>query len=334
MKQSSIKLKTNTYEPNHTSYLNPSNKIFVRIKYLLSLLLIILPFSGIIQAQELDARIQISASRIQGTSNQQLFQNMQQSLYEFINNTNWTNHVYDRDERIECNFVITLTEQVSTDEFKGSLQIQASRPVFGTSYMSQLINHVDNDFHFRYVEFEQLEFNPNTHGSNLTSVIAFWVYVILGYDYDSFGNRAGTEYFQIAEKIIQNAQNAPERGWKAYENLKNRYWLIENLLNDQYSPMRDFMYVYHRQGLDKMADKPADSRLQIEEALEHLKTVHRRKPGSLLMTIVTTAKGDEIIEIFKEGFPDERTRVYNIMKEIDPANTSKYDKMMKGPEQP
>lgn len=303
------------------------------MKYIFSIIFTLLLTSSLISAQELDARIQVSASRIQGTSNQQLFQNMQQSLYEFINNTNWTKHVYDKDERIECNFVITLTEQVSTDEFKGSLQIQASRPVYGTSYQTQLINHVDNDFHFRYVEFEPLEFNPNTHTNNLTSVIAFWAYVIIGYDYDSFGNRAGTEYFQIAEKIIQNAQNAPEKGWKAFENLKNRYWLIENLLNEQFSPMRDFMYIYHRQGMDKMADKPAEARLQIEEALEQLKIVHRRKPGSLLMTITTTAKGDEIVEIFKEGFPDERTRVYNIMKEVDPANTSKYDKMMKGPEE-
>jgi hypothetical protein len=226
-----------------------------------------------------------------------------------------------------------LNEQISADEFKGSLQIQASRPVYGTSYMSPILNYVDNDFHFKYVEYEPIEFSINTHTSNLSSLLAYWVYVIIGFDYDSFGSMGGSEYFQKAEKIVQNAQNAPERGWKAYENLKNRYWLVENLLNDQYSPIRDFMYIYHRQGMDKMADKPADARLQIEEALDNLKTVHRRKPGSFLMTIITTAKGDEIVEIFKEGFPDERTRVYNIMKEADPANTSKYDVMMKGTDQ-
>ena len=281
-------------------------------------------------AQEMDIRIQISHSKLQGTSNQKLFQSMQQAVYEFVNNTDWTNNVFDKDERIECNFYITLNEQISTDEFKGSLQIQASRPVYGASYMSPIINFVDNDFHFRFVEFDQLEFNINSHSSNLTSLLAYWIYIVIGFDYDSFGNQSGTEYFQKAEQIVQNAQNAPERGWKAYENLKNRYWLVENLLNDQYSPIRDFMYIYHRQGMDKMVDKPSDARMQIEEALDNLKAVHRRKPGSLLMTIITTAKGDEIADVFKEGFPDERTRVYNIMKEVDPANTSKYDQMMKG----
>jgi hypothetical protein len=302
------------------------------MKYFAIIIIIVLTALST-EAQELDARVQISYSKIQGTSNQKLFQTMQQAVYEFINNTSWTNHVYDRDERIECNLYITLNEQISADEFKGSLQIQASRPVYGTSYMSPILNYVDNDFHFKYVEYEPIEFSINTHTSNLSSLLAYWVYVIIGFDYDSFGSMGGSEYFQKAEKIVQNAQNAPERGWKAYENLKNRYWLVENLLNDQYSPIRDFMYIYHRQGMDKMADKPADARLQIEEALDNLKTVHRRKPGSFLMTIITTAKGDEIVEIFKEGFPDERTRVYNIMKEADPANTSKYDVMMKGTDQ-
>ena len=197
--------------------------------------------------------------------------------------------------------------------------------------MSPVFNHLDNNFHFKYVESEPLEFNINSHTSNLTSIIAYYCYIIIGMDYDTFGNSAGTPYFQLAERIVQNAQSAQEAGWKAYENLKNRYWLVENLLNNQYSDMRDFMYVYHRQGMDKLAEKPAEGRSSIESAIDKLKNIHRKKPGSFLMSIYTTAKGDEIINVFSEGFPDEKARVYNIMKEADPANATKYEKIMKEP---
>jgi hypothetical protein len=291
--------------------------------------ILILAIAITAHSQELDCRIQINHSKLQGTTNDKLFQTMQQELYEFINNTAWTNHVYAKDERIECNIFITIEEQISSDEFKGKIQVTSSRPVFGTSYMSPVLNHLDNYFQFKYVEFEPLEFNVNTHTSNLTAVLAYYCYIIIGMDYDSFGNNAGTPYFQQAEKIVQNAQAAAEPGWKAYENLKNRYWLVENLLNDQYSGMRDFMYVYHRQGMDRLGEKPAEARASIETAIDNLKNVHRRKPGSFLMSLYTTAKGDEIISIFSEAFPDEKARVYNIMKEVDPANSSKYEKIMK-----
>ncbi len=282
-------------------------------------------------SQEIDCRIQVNYSKLQGTSYQQIFTTFQQEMYEFINNANWTNNVFAKDERIECNFNFNLSEQVASDEYRGTLQISYSRPVYGTSYLSPILNHVDNDIQFRYTEFEKFEFNPSTHSSNLVSIVAYYIYIILGMDYDTFGNGGGTEFYQKAERIVQNAQNAPEKGWKAYENLKNRYWLVENLLNDQYSPFRDFMYSYHRQGLDKLADKPVDARSSIEESLENLKTVHRRKQGTYLMQIITTAKGDEIVNIFSDAFPDEKARVYNIMKEIDPANVTKYDAIMRDP---
>lgn len=298
------------------------------MKNLVIIIALIIVSTGLF-AQELDCRIQLNHSKIPGTVNDKLFQTMQQQLYEFINNTNWTNHVYSRDERIECNIFITVEEQISSDEFKGKIQVTSSRPVFGTSYLSPVFNYLDNNFHFKYVESEPIEFSINTHTSNLSSIIAYYCYIIIGMDYDSFGNNAGTPYFQIAEKIVQNAQSAPEAGWKAYENLKNRYWLVENLLNSQYSEMRDFMYVYHRQGMDRLAEKPAEGRASIESAIDNLKNIHRKKPGSFLMSIYTTAKGDEIVNIFSEGFPDEKARVYNIMKEVDPANSTKYERIMR-----
>lgn len=282
----------------------------------------------VVSSQELDCRIQINYASLPGTTYQQVFRTLQQELYDFINNTTWTDHIYSRNERIECNIFITVEEALSSDEFRGSIQVQSSRPVFNTSYNSPVFNHLDNDFRFRYSEFESLEFNENTHQSNLTSVLAFYVYIILGFDYDTFGLMAGTEYFQKAERIVQNAQNADERGWKAFESLNNRYWLVENLLNEQYSGMREFLYQYHREGLDQMPEGASEGRGNIEQAIESFRNVHRRRPGSFLMRIITRAKRDEIINVFSEGFPDQKARVVNIMKEVDPANASDYDKIM------
>jgi hypothetical protein len=280
-------------------------------------------------AQELDCRVQMSYSAIQETSNREMFQEMQTAVYEFMNNTVWTNHVFKQDERIECNVLITLSERISADEFRGSIQVQSSRTIYGTSYKSPVFKHVDQDFRIRYVQYEPIEFNINTHQSNFAAILAYYAYIIIGMDYDTYGLNSGNEFFAKAEQIVQNAQNAQEPGWKAYEDLKNRYWLVENLMNDAYSPLRETMYMYHRQGLDRMSDKLENGRTSIEESIENLKAVHNRKPGSFLMSIFVDTKADEIVNIFKEAFPDQKNRVIRVMKDIDPANSSKYDGIMK-----
>ncbi len=282
-----------------------------------------------LRAQELDCRVQLSYSSIQETSNREMFQEMQTAIYEFMNNTVWTNHVFKQDERIECNILITLSERISADEFRGSIQVQSSRTIYNTSYKSPVFKHVDQDFRIQYVQYEPIEFNINTHQSNFASILAYYAYIMIGMDYDTYGLNAGNEYFSKAQKIVENAQNAQEPGWKAYENLKNRYWLVENLLNDTYSPIREAMYMYHRQGLDRMTDKLETGRTTVEEAIEGLKEVHNRKPGSYLMSIFVDTKADEIVNIFKEAFPDQKNRVIRVMKDIDPANASKYDGIMK-----
>jgi hypothetical protein len=170
-------------------------------------ILVIIP--GSLFSQELNCNVQISAQQIQG-SNRQVFENMQRDVYEFMNNTVWTNHVFNYSERIECNYQINLTDQLSADEFIGTIQIQLKRPIYNTTYNSTILNFVDNNFKFRYVEFQPLEFDPSTYRSNLVSVLAYYTYIILGFDYDSFSPDGGTEYFQMAEKIVSNAQNAPE----------------------------------------------------------------------------------------------------------------------------
>lgn len=283
--------------------------------------------STTIFSQELRCNIQVNSSQIQGT-NKQVFQTLQTAIYEFMNNTAWTNHVYTNEERIECNIMITLKDH-SGDEFTGSIQVQSRRPVFNTSYNTTVLNYKDDNLKFNYVEFEPLEFSLNEHRSNLTSVLAYYAYVIIGLDYDTFSLMGGTEYYQKAERIVNNAQNAPESGWKAFESRRNRYWLIENILNDRYKGVREFLYRYHRLGLDVMESKEAPGRAEIAQSLELLQKIYRQKPDPYLFfyDLIMDAKSDELINVFSESFMAEADRAYNILVEIDPTRSDKYKKI-------
>lgn len=284
-----------------------------------------------VRSQELNCNVQISAQKIQG-SNRQVFESMQRDIYEFMNNTVWTNNVFSYAERIDCNLLINLTDQLSADEFKGTIQIQLRRPVFNTTYNSTMLNFMDNNFQFRYVEFQPLEFDPNSYRSSLVSVLAYYTYVILGFDYDSFSPLGGTEFFQVAEKIVTNAQNASEPGWKPYDGSrnKNRYWLVKNLLDKQYEGVRRFIYEYDINGLDRMESKAAEARTNIVESLKLLQEVFRAKPDPFmyLLQVVMESKSDEIVNLFSEAFPEEKARVVELLTEIDPGNKSKYQKII------
>jgi hypothetical protein len=297
-------------------------------KYLLPVILVLL--TGTIKSQELNCNVQISAQRIQG-SNRQVFETMQKDIYEFMNNTVWTNYVYSYAERIECSVLITLNEQLSADEFKGTIQVQLSRPVYNTTYNSTILNFIDNNFQFKYVEFSPLEFDPNTYRSNLVSVLAYYTYIILGIDNDSFAPLGGTEFFQMAEKIVNNAQNAPELGWKAYDasRNRNRYWLVKNILDKEYEGIRQFIYDYDINGLDKMESRITEARTSIVESLKLIQEVFRRKPDPFMyfLQIIVDAKSDELVNIFTPAFPEEKSRVVQILTEIDPSNKSKYEKI-------
>ncbi|MCU0362766.1 MAG: DUF4835 family protein [Bacteroidales bacterium] len=283
-----------------------------------------------LQAQELKCNIQISAQQIQG-SNRQVFETMQRDLYDFMNNTVFTNHVLSYAERIECNILINLTDQLSADEFRGTIQVQLGRPVYNTTYNSTLLNFIDNNFQFRYVEFQPLEFDPNSHRSNLVSVLQYYAYIVLGMDYDSFSPLGGTEFFQIAEKIVTNAQNAPEPGWKPFDGSRNRnrYWLVKNILDKEYEPVRQFIYEYNVRGLDLMESKIPEARITIEAALRKVQQVYRRQPDPYMyfLQVVMDAKTDEIVNIYSQAFPEEKSRILQILSEIDPANKMKYDKL-------
>lgn len=280
-------------------------------------------------SQELKCNIQVYAQQIQ-TSNKHIFQSMQKDLYEFMNNRKWTDNVFSYNEKIECTILINLTEQISADQYKGTMQIQSIRPIFNTNYNSVMLNLKDNDIQFNYQEFQSLDFNENSFTSNLTSLLAYYAYIIIGFDYDSYSLMGGTPYFQKAEKIVQHAQNAQEKGWKSYESQKNRYWLVENLLNSKYFPLREFNYRYHRLGLDVMTEKQAEGRAQIADALQLVQKVYRDKPSPfmMLMQILFEAKSNELVQIFSESFPDEKARVVNVLKEVDPTNANKYQKIL------
>ena len=284
--------------------------------------------TGNLLAQELRCNISISAQKIQG-ANRTVFETMQSDLYEFMNNRKWTDEKYTMDERIECSFFINLDEQISSDEFKGSIQVQARRPVFNSSYETILLNIKDNDFDAKYIEYQTLEFNETSNKDNLTNILAYYAYIILGIDHDSFSPEGGTEFFQKAQTIVNNSQNAREKGWKSYESERNRYWLVENILNKSYSGFRSCTYQYHRQGLDIMSDKAPDGRAAIAESLKSIQKVFRSRPSLYILQVFFDAKSDELVNIFTKSFPDERNRVSVILNECDPSNGSKYEKILK-----
>ncbi len=298
------------------------------------LLVLVLFFTVQLQAQELKCNIQVRHEGVQG-SNKQVYETLRNAIFEFMNNRVWTDNVYTMDERIECNISFNITEQISADDFRGTLQIQMSRPVFNTNYKTTLFNFVDNDIRFRYIEFEPLEFDLNSHTSNLTSILAYYAYFLLGLDYDTFAYMGGSPYFENAEKIVLNANNVPEKGWRPVDDMshKNRYWLVKDFLDQDYAPIREFNYRYHRHGLDMMDSKVIEGRAEIASSIELLQKVHRARPDPYMyiLRLVFDAKADEMSKVFSESFPEEKTRVYNILTEMDQTNEAKYKTILESP---
>ncbi len=252
-----------------------------------SLLLIQLPSF----AQELNCQVQVVSPQIQGTTEKHIFETLQKSIYEFMNNTKWTNDVFSPEERISCNLLLNITEKPSTDQYKATLQIQSSRPIYKSSYTSVLLNHNDADVQFGYVEYQPLEFSISQHLNNLTSILAFYSYVIIALDYDSYSLNGGTVYWQKAQTIVSNAQAAPEKGWKSMElGSKNRYWMADNMLQPTYAPMRELMYKYHRLGFDVMYQDVNGGRAICLEALQTLDKIHEQRPLSFPMQLFFNAK--------------------------------------------
>lgn len=294
----------------------------VKSKILLSLLVLFSSLSNSF-AQELNCQVSVLTPQIQA-SDKTIYDKLQNDLREFMNNRKWTNDEFLNQERIECSIVITISERISTDEFNASIQVSSRRPVYHSSYNSTMFNHQDKDFAFRYVQDQAIEFDEGNVRSNLTAVLAYYAYIIIGFDYDSFSPLGGSLYFTKAQDIANNAQNLPERGWKAFESSRNRYWAVENLQNSVFRPLRDAIYTYHRLGLDKFESNFTDARAVVTEALKSLRKVYQDKPNSFLMQLFFTAKADEIVNIYSAATPAEKSELVPILSQIDPANALKY----------
>jgi hypothetical protein len=301
----------------------------MRKRFLLAFL-VLMQFS--VRSQELNCNVQIVSQQVQGT-NKQVYQTLQKAIYEFLNNRAWSNNVFRQEERIECNLLITVSDQPAADQFHATMQIQSRRPVFGSSYNTVMLNYMDNYVQFNYVEFQALDFNESSNTNNLTSLLAFYAYFIIGLDYDTYSLFGGTEYFQKAERLVDNMQSASDKGWKAFDDKSNkdRYWLIKNMLDKNYEPIREFNYKYHRLGLDVMSSKTSEGRAEISEDLKLIQNVYRLRPDPYMhvLQVVFDAKSDEIANIYSESFPAENGRVLAILGEVDPANARKYEKIKK-----
>jgi hypothetical protein len=287
-------------------------------------------FALSLRSQELRCNVQITSQQVQGT-NRQIFQTLQGAVNEFMNGRAWSNYKFASNERIECSMLFNI-QDLSGDQFKGTLQIQVRRPVYNSSFNTVLFNYIDNDLEFRYIEFQPLEFSETSHLSNLTSLLAYYANIIMGLDFDSFGLLSGTEFFQKAEKIVNNAQNANEKGWRAGESTsrRNRYWFINNILNEEYAPVREFVYKYHRLGMDMLYDKIVDARINIAESLSLLQEVYKNRPDPFMhfLQVILDAKSDEFVSIFQGSTDDEKRRVQALLNQIDPTHGDKYRKIL------
>jgi len=284
-----------------------------------------------LRAQELQANVTVLANRLPSTVDHKQFQTLQNALYNFINNKQWSSEAFKENEKIKCNFLINISSAGDNNTYQATLTVQAGRPVFNTSYQSPLINFQDESFTFRYVEYQPLDFNENRvqgsepYAANLTAEIAYYIYIILGLDFDSFSLRGGDPYLQRALNIVNNAPEGQNiNGWKPFDNIRNRYWLIENLTNNKYTLIHDAYYTYFRTGLDQLYDKDADARTAIVNALNMMNTINTETPNTMIIQFFFQGRYTELSKIFQKSAPDEKARAADLLSRLDVSNVNRY----------
>ncbi|MFP5079937.1 DUF4835 family protein [Pedobacter sp. JCM 36344] len=292
------------------------------------ILLLLIGFESALTAQELNARVQVLAPTVPNIDKRNL-EVLQKNIREFLNNNKWSNETYAPQERIECNFVITLSEWDGNSAYKAEAQIQSSRPIYGSAYNSTLLNLNDKDFDFNFTEGQSLDFSDQNYLTNLSSLLGFYAYTIMGLDKDSFSSLGGTIFHKKALTLLSNAQVSSNSGWKAFDGLRNRYWLNENFLNKGFEELRVFIYDYHFNGLDKLQDNPGRGVKRIISLLGGLKQMDKQKLGSIFPNFYFASKADEVINILsiQTGDPTDRIKAYNLLIEVDPANINKYERL-------
>ena len=295
------------------------------------LLFLLLPFFS--NAQELLCRVSVNYSQV-STTNTQIFQSLQRDISEFMNTTHWTNYVFSNIERIDCSMLINVSKYNGVDEFTATLQVSSSRPIYDASLTSPILNIKEHAgwLKFQYIENQPITFNENTYTNELSSTLAFYAYIIIGMDFDTFSELGGTPFFEKAQKIVTNAQSSPNANpWKSIGTSKedNRYYLAKNLNSPVYRAYRQAMYKYHRLGLDVMTKDPTTGRQNIMQALELIKQIYQKKPNNYLVNIFLETKRQEIINIFSQAPPQEANRVKQILQLIDVAHSDDYNKIGK-----
>lgn len=278
-------------------------------------------------AQELQARININHSQIQGTDIS-VFDNLRQTLEQFVNERQWTDLQFQNNERIQCTFNITVTKYVREENrFECSALIQANRPVYNTSYSTTLYNNKDDNFHFVFAQFDQLNYTDEVVDNQLTALFAYYAYLIIGLDLDSFSPMGGTDILQRCMYLVNNAQDLGFPGWKSFEDSKNRFAIINDYLDESMKPMRQLQYDYYRKGLDEMASNAERGRTEISDAMDkNLKVAHENKPLSLLPQIWTDYKKDELVNIYKgKGTQKEKERIYDLLMSINASQNNAWE---------
>ena len=289
-----------------------------------------------LEAQELRARVTVVTTRVSNNVNRNAFKTLETALVNFLNNRKWTTDTYAANERIDCNFLLNLesTDEINVDN--ATLSIQAARPVFNTSYLSPIINFRDENIAFKYQEFQQLEFNENRVTgsdpliSNLTAIFAYYAYMVIGFDAMSFGQHGGDPFFQKAQNILNNAPDGRNiSGWKAFDGIRNRYWLAENLLNTRYEVIHQIYYIYYRLGMDKMYADENAARTELLNALNMMEAFNADNQNTMINQFFFQGKSGELIGIFSKAKPPDKIRAADLLAKLDITNASKYKEQLK-----
>jgi hypothetical protein len=298
--------------------------------------LLVVWFGSFCYSQELQVRVTINASRINSTVDKKIFNTLQSQLANFLNSRKWTNDQFGENEKVQCNFLVNLESIVEPNVYKATLMIQAARPVYNASYQTALMNFQDPDFTFKYIEYQPIDFSDNrvqgTDASvaNLTAVFAYYAYIILGLDYDSFTPKGGDALYQKALNIVNNAPEGSNiSGWRAFDGLRNRYWLVENLTNTRNNIVHDVIYTYCRAGLDKMYDNENDARAGILQSLTQLESFNRENQNTMIVQFFMQSKMLELIGIFKKAGMEDKNKVLELLSDLDAANTGRYKDELK-----
>jgi len=294
----------------------------------------LLIFSLNIQGQEIQARMSVIVNKVSSQVDKKIFQTLQTALTNFLNSRRWTNDVYQPGEKIQCNFLLTIDQDLGNNVYKGKLTVQAARPVYNTTYDSPIMNYIDDNVTFRYIEFQPVEFNENrVQGNdplvaNITAVLAFYVNIILGLDYNSFSLKGGDPFFQKAWNIVNNApENRDIVGWKSFESLRNRYWLAENFNSSRFGLIHDALYSYYRSGMDIFYENEEAGRTGILNCLNFLNTINNENPNSMVIQLFFQGKSNEIVKVFSKANTETKSRARELLTRLDVTNTAAYKEL-------